>query len=166
MSIIQEALKKIGTPGSERTNKSESDNISGKKPLSADKHTRASGGESGPKFVYYAIIIILLLLLIGIVARASYSPSPGAPSPARDAKKIMPSIERLAEQPPSKRREENIGGFVLNGIMFLVDGPRAIINDIMVGEGETVGGAKVAKIKKDKVVLEYKESEVYLDINK
>jgi type II secretory pathway component PulC len=78
----------------------------------------------------------------------------------------MPSIERLAEQPPSKRREENIGGFVLNGIMFLVDGPRAIINDIMVGEGETVGGAKVAKIKKDKVVLEYKESEVYLDINK
>jgi hypothetical protein len=50
--------------------------------------------------------------------------------------------------------------------MYLVDGPRAIINDIIVGEGETVGGAKVSKIKKDQVILDYNDSEVELNINK
>jgi hypothetical protein len=172
VSIIQEALKKVGTGQSRETQSPPPPNAAPpetavKKPVSAAATQKS---EPGLKVIYYTIAALLVVILIGIAARISHSPAPVSTRHAVTPKKIepiMPTIEKREESPaPKKRKRENIGGFVLNGIMYLVDGPRAIINDIIVGEGESVGGAKVQKIKKDQVVLEYDDSEVELSINK
>ena len=54
--------------------------------------------------------------------------------------------------------------FVLNGIMYLEGSPRAIINDSMVEEGEMVNGARVVKIDKKNVLLEYNGAEIILGL--
>ena len=161
MSIIQEALKKVEKPNESRKEKREGSPIFKeeiKKPI-------VEREAIGSKYVYYSITAVLLILLAGIVIRISYSSPADAPLPIKKAEPILPKIERREEKLTSVRRRENVGGFVLNGIMYLIDGPRAIINDIIVGEGETVNGAKVKKIKKDSVLLNYKDSEVALNIN-
>jgi len=164
MSIIQEALRKAGNaeqkPEVRREEKPEPPKEM-PKPEIAKKSVES-------KYVYYAMTGFLLILLIGIIMAVSRS-SQSADSPVslkRPEPVIMPKIERREEQPARARRKDGIGGFVLNGIMYLVDGPRAIINDIIVGEGEMVSGAKVEKIKKDGVLLNYKNSEVVLNINR
>lgn len=55
-------------------------------------------------------------------------------------------------------------GLVLNGIMYLKDSPRAIINDVMVEEGDVVRGARVNKIYEKSVTLELKHAEVTLKL--
>lgn len=52
----------------------------------------------------------------------------------------------------------------LNGIMFLDAGPRAIINNSIVGVGNTVGGATVTKINRKSVALEYSGVEITLNL--
>ena len=162
MSIIQEALKKVGKPEVPGEEKHE------EKPVISLAIKAPSGEEIGPKYVYYVISAVLLIILAGIIIRISYFPPSGIPVSAPAVKKlapILPKIERREEPMTPPRRREGIGGFVLEGIMQLVDGPRAIINDIIVGEGETVNGAKVEKIKKDGVLLKYNDSEMVLGIN-
>ena len=165
MSIIQEALRKAGKPdaGPEETHD--------KKTVHPPeiKKTEPDNKSLEPKFIYYTMAGFLFLLLFGIIIVISRS-SQSAVIPAAPAKStksvILPKIERREETPKSSRKRESIAGFVLNGIMQLVDGPRAIINDIIVGEGEIIGGAKVEKIKKDGVILNYNDSEVALNINR
>jgi type II secretory pathway component PulC len=53
---------------------------------------------------------------------------------------------------------------VLNGIMYLEIGPCAIINDAIVEEGDIVKGARVTKINKKSVVLEYNNVEITLSL--
>ncbi|MCX5680198.1 MAG: hypothetical protein NTZ95_06060 [Candidatus Omnitrophica bacterium] len=163
MSIIQEALKKIEKPEESYEEKRQD------KPVFTPDIKKPSPDREaiGPKYVYYVITAVLLIILAGIVIRISYSSPSSVPVPEpKKTEFILPKIERREESSSPARRRENIGGFVLNGIMYLVDGPRAIINDIIVGEGEMVSGAKVEKIKKDSVILNYKNSEVALNINK
>ena len=164
MSIIQEALRKAGVPNSKPEVTPE---IKPVPPQGATK-PNSDNKSAEPKLIYYAMTGILLVLLFGIImiiTRSSQS-SDTHVSMKNTKPTILPKIERRESQPAPFRRKENIGGFVLNGIMQLVDGPRAIINDIMVGEGETVNGAKVEKIKKDSVLLNYNDSEVALNINR
>lgn len=52
----------------------------------------------------------------------------------------------------------------LNGIMFLEAGPRAIINNSIVGVGDTVSGATVTKINRRSVALEYSGVEITLSL--
>ncbi len=164
MSIIQEALKKAGTPDSKPEVTYE------KKPVlpQAIVKPEDSSKSEAPKIIYYVMTGFLLVLLFGIIMAVSRSSqSAGIQAPIKNsAPVILPKIERREEPPAPSRKKEGIGGFVLNGIMQLVDGPRAIINDIIVGEGETIGGAKVEKIKKDSVLLNYNDSEVALNINR
>lgn len=166
MSIIQEALKKIGSPDKKAADEHKKPAI----PVEGVKKHEPAVETPGPKYVYYVITALLVIILAGIVMKVSGSPSAPSPSaPASVIKKmepILPKIERREETVQPRRRKSDIGGFVLNGIMYLVDGPRAIINDIIVGEGETVNGAKVEKIGKDNVLLKYKDSEVDLNINR
>jgi hypothetical protein len=163
MSIIQEALKKIEKPVEFHEEKRPEKDA----PAAEAKKPAPHAESAGPKYIYYAITALLLILLAGIVLRVSYTPRQNAPyTSTKKVEPILPKIERREEPQRPIRRKENIGGFVLNGIMQLVDGPRAIINDIIVGEGETISGAKVEKIKKDGVLLKYNDSEVALDINR
>ena len=54
--------------------------------------------------------------------------------------------------------------FILNGIMYLEAGPRAIINNNIVEEGDVVKGATVAKIDKKSVLLRTGDSEIILEL--
>lgn len=163
MSIIQEALKKAKDPNIKPEIAYE------EKPVPPQKITEPDtvNKSAEPKHVYYMMTGVLLVLLFGIIMIISRSSqSSGTQIPVKNIRPvILPKIEKREEPAAPLRRKENIGGFVLNGIMQLVDGPRAIINDIMVGEGETIRGAKVEKIKKDGVLLNYNDSEVALSIN-
>jgi len=162
MSIIQEALKKIEKPEGSREEKHEE-----KPPVISEINKPVPVKETlGPKYVYYVITAVLLIILAGLVIKVSYSSPANVPLPAKKIEPILPKIERREESAAPLHRKESLGGFVLNGIMYLVDGPRAIINNIIVGEGETVNGAKVEKIKKDSVLLKYNDSEVALNIDR
>ena len=163
MSIIQDALKKANNT----TPKPEIKHEKKLTPIPLDVKKLAPEKKiAGPKHVYYLMIGFLLILLLGIIMIVSRSSQSAVmPVPAKKTETvILPKIERREEPVSSLRKREGISGFVLNGIMQLVDGPRAIINDIVVGEGETVNGAKVEKIKKDSVLLNYNDSEVTLNI--
>jgi hypothetical protein len=63
---------------------------------------------------------------------------------------------------PTMRLEHR--DYVLNGIMYLEGAPRAIINNAMVEEGDTVDGAKVVKIEKRTVVLQQNGYDINLNI--
>jgi len=164
LSIIQEALKKA------RGSNIKPEVTYEEKPVPPQRVIEPGPGNksSEPKYVYYMMTGLLLVLLFGIIMIISRSSqSAGTPIPVKNARPvILPKIERREVPAEPSRKKENIGGFVLNGIMQLVDGPRAIINDIIVGEGETIRGAKVEKIKKDGVLLNYNDSEVALSINR
>lgn len=53
---------------------------------------------------------------------------------------------------------------MLNGIMYLEERPRAIINNSIVEAGDSVGGATVTKINPKNVVLEYNDVEITLNL--
>jgi hypothetical protein len=72
----------------------------------------------------------------------------------------LPSI--VFQRPEEKKAYQ--AEFILNGIMYLEGSPRAIINDAMVGIDDTVSGAKVIKIEKRYVVLQYNGAEITLDL--
>jgi len=55
-------------------------------------------------------------------------------------------------------------GFVLSGIMQLVDGPRAVVNDVIVAVGDVVNGAVVQKINKEGRYTEGRNAEIRLDM--
>lgn len=54
--------------------------------------------------------------------------------------------------------------FIFSGVMFLEDGPRAIINGSVLEEGDTIGGARVERIEREKVFLKYKNEEITLNL--
>ena len=52
-------------------------------------------------------------------------------------------------------QESQPQSFVLNGIMYIKERPRAIINGAVVTEGDVVSGATVTSISESKVLLKY-----------
>jgi type II secretory pathway component PulC len=88
-------------------------------------------------------------------------------SPKEDAKPADSVMEKAASSFP---KPESFGlkpvapDLVLNGIMYLPDKPQAIINDSVVTEGDTVSGATVRKIERNRVVLDYDKLEITLNL--
>jgi len=85
---------------------------------------------------------------------------PAAVVPKSQEPIILPS---LVFQPPEEKKPA-AAKFVLNGIMYLEGNPRAIINDSMVEPGDMVDGAKVLKIERRNVVLQYNDSEITIEM--
>ena len=80
-----------------------------------------------------------------------------APAPKVE-EKPAPKVEvkkQPALQPPQ---------LVLNGIMYIVGSPRAIINGSTVTEGDSVSGAVVKKIHRESVVLDFNETEITIGL--
>lgn len=65
---------------------------------------------------------------------------------------------------PVSTKMQGVPELVLNGIMYLEAGPRAIINDTMVEEGDEVSGAKVVRINRRNVVLAFNNTEINIDL--
>jgi hypothetical protein len=53
---------------------------------------------------------------------------------------------------------------VLNGIMYIEEEPRAIINNFIVKTGDSVGGAVITNINSQSVILEYEDVEITLSL--
>jgi len=176
VSIIQEALKKVG----EESKKPEGRRLESVPPTPVkQEHTVKSrtaplvnsAQNHGVRMVYFITIAVLAAILIGLIVIALQTPTSQINNKNTAQPVLLPKIEpspQSSEELPVKNRNDigELGGFILDGIMYIAERPRAIINNIIVGEGESVAGASVEKINKDNVVLKYNESEVTLKLNK
>ncbi len=69
------------------------------------------------------------------------------------------------DEPAVQQQDKNKEpGFALSGIIADSEKPQAIINDVIVGEGDEVGGAKVIKINKKTVELSLGEEKIILKL--
>ncbi|MDP3804632.1 MAG: hypothetical protein Q8Q87_03665 [Candidatus Omnitrophota bacterium] len=155
MSIVQEALKKA-------------------------QNYRQSDAEQSPskkKFGPVVLLIVFIALLGVTIKQASFS-SGKSDSRAGSALteaiyKPISSLDMKSGDYPvaepftsSAPKPTAVSGkfpnFILNGIMELADGPRAIINNVIVATGDMIGGATVKKIDKDRVLLQKDDSVVTL----
>ncbi|MFA5143119.1 MAG: hypothetical protein WC522_02960 [Candidatus Omnitrophota bacterium] len=177
MSIIQDALKKA-----QRTitphDRPARDHVILKPPVEK-KNTAKAGGNKVPvkaggkkgtarKYVVPAVLagLFLFSILIAIFSLALFSnmpkesaePSAPAQPPAADKQ----TVEQLVI--PKDVSDVPRNEFRLAGIMHLEDGPRAIINNLRVAEGDYVNDAVVTSITDDSVVLKRRNSEITLHL--
>ncbi len=66
--------------------------------------------------------------------------------------------------PISNIKSDDTPLFLLNGIMYLETGPKAIIDGSVVEEGDVIRGATVKAINKNNVILDYKDREISLNL--
>ncbi|MFA6142237.1 MAG: hypothetical protein WC738_02970 [Candidatus Omnitrophota bacterium] len=146
MSIVQDAVKKA-------------QNLSGYKG-SGDKKPGKN------KLLLFLVIGGASLALIALVMMKS--PRTSASISLKDvslAETIYKPMSTVAARPDNTKRvvrRRSPPDLILSGIMQLVDGPRAIINDVMVGAGDVIGGARIIKIENDTVTLKDKDRELVL----
>jgi hypothetical protein len=118
---------------------------------------------------------ILLAALIALIALAAFFRS-GArkadtiPAPVSAAGPLSPAVLPSHQETIYKRVEpvtvvrSEPPDLILNGIMYLETGPRALINNAIVGAGDTVNGATVTAINKKSVILTYNNVEITLNL--
>ena len=85
----------------------------------------------------------------------------GANKEALPRTNFLPKNNKAASAPPALPRPAN---FILNGIMYIEDGPQAIINGYIVKQGDFVNGAKVADIQRDNVSLDMDGNKINLKL--
>ncbi|MDD5421924.1 MAG: hypothetical protein WC592_03505 [Candidatus Omnitrophota bacterium] len=129
------------------------------------------------KSMHTFFLIAAFVLLIGASlaqfpweAREKGVASPGIELIAEPFSKVdLPPISKTYNKTQSiptflHNEAGRLPGFVLNGIMELTDGPKAVINNLIVAVGDTVDGAVVSKIDRKNVVLKVSDSEINLDM--
>ena len=179
MSIIQEALKKVQKYAQDGQSRTPYQQKYGpeERPLIEKPPAKSAGKISFEKIalkIAIPLVVIALLIVTGIIAgqflrkaaRAGKAAviTPAAPSQDAAYKPIKPS-ETIAETPPkSAETKAQAPEFILNGIMYLEGGPRAIINDSMVEVGDNVSGAVIVKINRKSVILQFNGTEITLNL--
>jgi len=183
VSIIQEALKKAQTKytkevvkaASVQKNASGADLLPQKPPHAAIPFAKLVPG------------VVLLIFIIGFGLNSFLSKGPGEAGKSRPRQDVSyrPAVKNAAlnDRPdagldihagdiasPIKNAISSGAAFVqapnleLNGIMYLQDRPRAIINGNMLEVGEFVSGARVNTITKNSVLLNYNDLEITLKL--
>ncbi len=165
MSIIQEALKKAqdAKPAELAEPVERNDAIFAKAPS-------AKGAGSPMPFILIFIILLCALIVFSGFAVKYFS---RVPPVAKAAKAVEPvNTVKLPEPPPKpdpvvpqvipEEPAPPAPVLILSGIMHPKSGPRALINNMTVSEGEFVEGAKVVAISDDRVILKRKDSEITL----
>lgn len=175
MSIIQEALKKAERQIKDP--KKSAPSVQATSPSSPGQSfikVSKPAASSDPKAV---AILIVILIATAVFAASQLFPKKNIPARSSVAAVTAKSEELPAlpsvifqqvspESQPQQPEEKKASSpeFVLNGIMYLEGNPRAIINDVMVEAGDMVGGARVVKIEKKSVLLQYNDVEMSLDL--
>lgn len=161
MSIIQEALKKA--QNAKPAERAERDGgISAKKPLLR--------GARRPIGLY---VLLLILVALSGVAMKYFSIVPPLVPAAQVTEQVdtfkprepPPKFESIIQRVQQVIREEPAPkepALILSGIMHPISGPRALINNMTVAEGEFVEDARVVAISDDRVTLDRKGSEITL----
>lgn len=182
MSIIQEALRKAQIdikPSGERSGTPEAKN----KP-----EVKAPSGAAVKKISKSNIpsaTIIASIALIALMAFAFFSARQFLLQSKKDSGKDTAAFQEVTYKPivkteaapsdtsstqsqpaaPSAPRSvADHPDLTLNGIMYLEEGARAIINNSIVETGDSVSGATVTKINPKNVVLEYNDVEITLSL--
>lgn len=165
MSIIQEALKKAHY------------NFTQRKIPQAIVKVKKTRSFFIPSYIY---LVVIFAITLGI-ALNSYSFSKSAAHRTINSNKsvkVEPRLKKfrhtLQDMQKSKEAIKNFilsntvinktPEFVLNGIMYLSDRPKAIINSSVVQEGDSVDGATVKAINQDNVHLVLNNEEITIKL--
>lgn len=173
MSIIQEALKKVERKVAPEAGLPQK--VAGPRQTEITPQHKAT--PFGIKPVILAVFIIVVIFTVwqfSLGDRAKSKNAAKADSVATAPHQEItykPIVEKKAE--PAEVRTDVVANlkkqepkFILNGIMYLEDGPQAIINDALVREGDIVNSAKVARINRNSVVLNLDDVEMTLILKK
>lgn len=149
MSIVQDALKKVGG------------------------NTAGGGSGEGPKrFGLFGVLLVLGLagLIIFIFKQFSNAPMKDASTAGEAIYKPIAAIKSTdaarrniqIASATSRERSQGFPEFALSGIMYLTNGPRAIVNNVIVGVGDVIAGGTVTKITKENVFIKTDRKEAVL----
>jgi len=143
------------------------------------------------KIAIIVYVIVLLALVTGFGIRALFSKiasmdkerrskSSTMAKQKRDTGKVaLPiaaaTVERAKEAPKEVPKEAPLAAassgqanqaptFVLNGIMYIRENPKAIINGMVVKEGDVVSGATVTYISENNVLLKYNNNDNQVEV--
>lgn len=185
MSIIQEALKKaqrknvaIEIVKKEPVRQDLPEEMPSyiRKPIAKTKN-KPEARKPSPRIAFYGIILASVFAVLFI----KYYPSkPGKNIDTHAASfthNLMDQAESAQASPvPTAVRTQNIepareikrlirqGDFRLSGIMDLEDGRRAIINNLVVVEGDSIGSVKIETITTNSVTLKRGEESLTLQL--
>ena len=182
MSIIQDALKKADKKRPVRSSVFVGYAEARKEDVLKAAAPVKQGGNFRFRYIIYALTLLVLVVIfasgrfpatksrnvvVPVVLKNKAEPMHAVqPVPQPAEKKIAVISEPVVKKPdaPALPKEPAIqpNEFTLSGIMHLEDGPRAIINNMRVVEGDDVDGAKVVSITDDTVVLKKQDSEIKL----
>lgn len=188
MSVIQDALRKVQyTPEQVIARKTKKDNdgleIFGSGMISESLLSRPSNKVAQAKKLYLPLLLASVAIIIAViiatllyfnfahrnVTAKKVIVKTSIPLPANMVNVDRPEQKTVAVVSDPINTARDIAtivvqspDFVLNGIMYLETGPRAIINDSVVEEGDTINGAKVTSIKRQSVTLDDKGKEIDL----
>lgn len=161
------------TVGASRPVTSQPIPTAGPRSFTASTKRPTGGPGHDPKAV--AILLILLIVTACLAANQLFPGRNAAMKPAAGQNAGSGEIQSAAGNKPlaplqsivfrpTEEKKPAYPEFELNGIMYLEGGPRAIINDSMVEIGDVVNGAKVIKIEKRGVALQYNDTEIALKL--
>lgn len=137
-------------------------------------------------FWFVSLIILVIMAAIAIILFLSYvSYRLSVRQKIHQAVQLPPAVVRLAPVteetvfepvPQANAKQEGKASvdvtkerppnFILNGIMHLEDGPKAIINGYIVDKGDKINGATVMDINEDSVLVSLDDSKVKLKLSK
>lgn len=183
MSIIQEALKKAQTTYTEETVKTALPRRADTDAVSAAQKKR----RAAIPFIKPVSAAVLLILIAGFGLNLFFSQNSAKTAKDRSHQNVSyrPVAKDAASENPSDAglgiRVEDITSpikrvissgaalvsapdFQLNGIMYIQDSPRAIINGNMVKVGGSISGARITAINKNSVLLNYNDMEITLEL--
>ena len=187
-SIIQEALKKVRTETQINKVRTEAQPIREPAPqqIAVPEKNKDEFISSKERIIPNPLLVIALIVALGLAAKQYLWD-------AKDKNNAPRSVNAAAEPGFSEQAEQNSQAktkmdaaeaysaptldiarlqvakspmltFGLNGIMQLDGGLKAIINNVVVEEGDVIKGALVAKIDKQSVLLKFNDSEIMLKL--
>ncbi len=181
MSIIQEALEKARSdvepgfpfPGNAQMERPEKIGPSVEPALRKPSRFRAPDRKVLIRAAL-SVLVIVALFLAGIFL--SMIGNRIKPTSAKNAQEVSyrPIIRDTAKDlagtadrfntSPERIKKVSAPELVLNGIMYVKGQPRAIINNYIVEEGDSVLGALVTGIRRESVILEHENVEITLSL--
>lgn len=156
MSIIQEALKKA----SKIKPQDSSTAADALNTVSIEKKPAKKQGAGKMIFAILTIAVLITILNHLIANRLPALPPVSSPTPSY---RYEP-VDSLKRASGARYESARNGNFILNGVMQLLDGPRAIINGVVVGVGDTIGGGKIRKITSKNVIIDVNERQAVLNV--
>jgi type II secretory pathway component PulC len=186
MSIIQDALKKAQScppPAAVRPKIGQVKEVSGLRPpfRQAAQSTKKPPAPNMRPLLTAALLIILAASIFFVVhflskkdakpdKASAVSPQDKASAAYSQQVSYKPLVKDAVNGSSAAASAETLKAatppdLVLNGIMYLDKGPRALINNFIFGPGESVSGAKIKEINRQSVILEYENTEITLKLN-